>query len=165
MSNTERPWQWVECEIPIVSPKILAEMAKHAGVTIEEMRAAAESVQSGEKVWKDRTYQVNVRPLIPTGEPKGPPFAHFSIKRIDRAAVGVERFRHFQRIKNDLAGPECEAIELYPSETRLVDTSNQYHLFVCMDPGYRWPFGFNDRLVFRDSGGGAVQRPFEDDEL
>jgi hypothetical protein len=29
-----------------------------------------------------------------------------------------------------LAGPEYEAIELYPAEDRVVDRVNQYHLYV-----------------------------------
>ena len=38
-------------------------------------------------------------------------------------------WRDFQRIKNDLVGPEWEAIELYPAESRLLDPSNYYALF------------------------------------
>jgi hypothetical protein len=38
-------------------------------------------------------------------------------------------WRHFQMIKNQLAGPECEAFELYPAESRLLDPSNYYTLW------------------------------------
>lgn len=44
-------------------------------------------------------------------------------------------WRHFQEIKNALAGPECEAFELYPAESRLLDPSNYYTLW-CF-PGVR----------------------------
>jgi hypothetical protein len=44
-------------------------------------------------------------------------------------------WRHFQEIKNALAGPECEAFELYPAESRLLDPSNYYTLW-CF-PGIR----------------------------
>jgi hypothetical protein len=44
-------------------------------------------------------------------------------------------WRHFQEIKNALAGPECEAFELYPAESRLLDPSNYYSLW-CF-PGIR----------------------------
>lgn len=37
-------------------------------------------------------------------------------------------WRDFQQIKNELCGPESEAVEIYPAESRLVDTSNEYHL-------------------------------------
>jgi len=38
-------------------------------------------------------------------------------------------WRDFQNIKNDLVGPDWEAIELYPSEDRLIDPSNYYMLW------------------------------------
>ena len=44
-------------------------------------------------------------------------------------------WREFQAIKNQLAGPECEAFELYPAESRLLDPSNYYTLW-CF-PGLR----------------------------
>jgi len=51
---------------------------------------------------------------------------HLSIKRLDKHPV--RDWRHFQRIKNELIGEENEAVELYPAQSRLVDTTNQYHL-------------------------------------
>jgi hypothetical protein len=44
-------------------------------------------------------------------------------------------WREFQAIKNQLAGEECEAFELYPAESRLLDPSNYYTLW-CF-PGLR----------------------------
>ena len=44
-------------------------------------------------------------------------------------------WRHFQEIKSALAGPECEAFELDPAESRLLDPSNYYTLW-CF-PGIR----------------------------
>ena len=38
-------------------------------------------------------------------------------------------WREFQAIKNQLAGEECEAFELYPAESRLLDPSNYYTLW------------------------------------
>jgi len=38
-------------------------------------------------------------------------------------------WRDFQNIKNDLVGPDWEAIELYPSEQRKMDPSNYYMLW------------------------------------
>src|SRR4029079_9754071 len=40
-------------------------------------------------------------------------------------------WREFQRIKNDLVGPEWEAIELYPAESRLLDPSNYWILYAA----------------------------------
>lgn len=91
-------------------------------------------------------------------EPFGP-MVHLSIKTNDRAAH--HDWRDLQRIKNELCGDEAEAVELYPAESRLVDAANQYHLFVCKPGGYRFPFGFKERLVADGDWMGAKQRPFE----
>lgn len=91
------------------------------------------------------------------------PVTHLSIKRWDKKPI--RDWREMQRIKNTLCGPDREACELYPAESRLVDTANQYHLWV-LPPNIRFPFGFQERLVVTDTGGAlapdAVQRPFEE---
>jgi hypothetical protein len=51
-----------------------------------------------------------------------------------------------------------EAVELYPAESRRVDSANQYHVWAF--PGQRLPFGFAERLVAEDIPG-VTQRPFE----
>lgn len=91
-----------------------------------------------------------------------------SIKRIDRAPI--HDWRDMQKIKNMICGPSCEAIEIYPDESRLVDTSNQFHLWAFPD-GYRLPFGYSERLVMvPDNTDGsnnksrARQRPFRQGE-
>jgi hypothetical protein len=116
-----------------------------------------------EEVWLNSRYQVNVRRQKPK-QPGLPDLVHLSIKRRDKLALGRERFRDLQRIKNELVGPECEAVEVYPAESRLVDTSNQYHLWVFDDPTFRYPFGFDSRLVTDDSLIGSIQQPFDDEE-
>jgi hypothetical protein len=74
-----------------------------------------------------------------------PPFIHLDISRHD--AQPCTNWKDFQQIKNELVGPEYEAVELFPAESRLVDTANQYHLWVYADPGFRFPFGFAHRFV------------------
>lgn len=84
-----------------------------------------------------------------------------SIRRTDRKPI--RDWRHFQRIKNELCGPDREAVELYPAESRLVDEANQYHLWV-LPAGERVPFGFNERQVgdsVQASRIGARQRDFD----
>ena len=86
---------------------------------------------------------------------------HLSIKDHDRSAR--HDWRDLQRIKNELVGPECEAIEIYPAESRLVDTANQYHLYVFQD--WKPPQGFDCRLVADGTSAfapNAEQRPFEE---
>ena len=63
-------------------------------------------------------------------------------------------------IKNVLVGPNCEGVELYPAEDRLVDLANQTHVWCIDDPNFRFPFGFWERAVQSESTCGAVQRPF-----
>jgi hypothetical protein len=97
------------------------------------------------------TYQVAVR--------QTPPFTHLSIKRRDREPIGD--WRVMQEIKNAIVGPEREAAELYPAESRLVDTANQYHLWVLPE-GDRFSFGFDSRFVLDAHEcpiPGAKQRP------
>lgn len=87
------------------------------------------------------------------------PIWWLSIKRIDREII--HDWREIQEIKNNLMGPESEAVEIYPAESRRVDASNQYHLWCFEDAGFRLPFGFEERLV-NDSVAqkiGAKQRP------
>lgn len=45
----------------------------------------------------------------------------------------------FQRIKNELFGPESVAIEIYPATSELVDKCNIYHLWI-LPAGFRIPF-------------------------
>lgn len=64
---------------------------------------------------------------------------HLSFKRNDRAPV--RDWRHFQAIKNEVAGPDREAIEIYPPEWNLHDAANEYHLWV-LPPDQGSPMGF-----------------------
>jgi hypothetical protein len=74
-------------------------------------------------------------------KPAQPGVIWLSIKRNDKTPC--RSWRDFQDIKNQLVGPENEAIEIFPAESRLIDTSNQYHLWAFSDPNYRLPFGFD----------------------
>lgn len=113
-------------------------------------------IQEGfQEVWVNSRYQVYVRNFDgPVG-----PMKHLSIKRLDK--LPIHDWRDLQRIKNEILGPEEEAVELYPAERRLVDSANQYHLFCFI--GKEAPFGYTTRLVGEGSSGGAIQRPFEKD--
>ena len=81
--------------------------------------------------------------LIHDPELKGK-MTYISIKNRDKTAI--HDWRHFQQIKNELVGDEVEAIELYPKESRLHDTVNQYHLF-CLPLGTTFKFGWQERNV------------------
>lgn len=105
------------------------------------------------RMFANDLYQVQVRQM------EGGLF-HLNIRRRDGAPI-IRDWRHFQQIKNEILGPECEAIELYPAESRKVDTSNKYHLWGFADPEKRWTIGFDNRDVrYEDnSDPGMAQRP------
>lgn len=93
------------------------------------------------EVWANDQYEVIVRYIEPRG--KGGAL-HLSIKRYDREPA--RDWRHLQSIKNEIAGWEREAFELFPRESRLVDQANQTHLWV-MEAGVTLEIGFRDRDV------------------
>lgn len=87
---------------------------------------------------------------------------HLSIRRVDRKPC--RDWRDFQQIKTQLCGPEREAVELYPAESRVVDTANQYHLWV-LPVGLAMPCGYKDGCRLGQEEHvipGAVQRNFEE---
>lgn len=94
----------------------------------------------------------------------GQPVKVLSIRRQDRKAI--MDWRDLQWIKNQLLGPEEEAVQIFPAESRLVDTSNQYWLWSY--PGKVVPMGFTSRgvseniTVTLDGHGASRQRPFAD---
>ena len=114
--------------------------------------------------WVNSRYDVFVRFLDEEAGVSGP--IHISLKNHWKEAV--HDWRDMQRIKNVICGPEREAIEIFPAESRLVDTSNQYHLWVLPE-GVALPLGFQERLVSEDSvalnvtGMKTGQRPWPDD--
>jgi hypothetical protein len=99
-------------------------------------------------VWLNDEYQVNVTKDSPHGFPDTTIW-HLAIKRRDRESV--HDWRDLQAIKNAIVGPEYEGIELYPAESRLMDTANSYHLFVFVQSGDRMmpqiPIGWTERTV------------------
>lgn len=113
-----------------------------------------------DEFWANERYAVEVRYIT-----AAPPFGRgvwLSFHTVDRNAD--HDWREIQRIKNEILGPEIEAVELYPAESRLIDESNQFHLwaFEGMAP---WPFGYAVRSVespetLAKSAPMAKQRPF-----
>ena len=69
-------------------------------------------------------------------------------------------WREFQGIKNQIAGEECEAFELYPAESRLLDPSNYYTLW-CFPGLKRIKVGANYRRVLGADQALAPQRAFQ----
>lgn len=92
---------------------------------------------------------------------------HISYHRRDRAPC--EDWREAQAIKTAVCGPDAEGIALYPSERRVMDTANEYHIWVpflrhndeplCFPIG--WPEGKrSDADDTAHDVFGSVQRAF-----
>jgi hypothetical protein len=83
---------------------------------------------SGQKqlLYHNNRYHVFLRKDAPVGDC---PYERvwLSIRNNDRSTR--RDWRDFQRIKNEIVGPQVEMVELYPQEDHKVDTSNQYHLW------------------------------------
>lgn len=101
------------------------------------------------EVFENALYHVVRMRLDPTGERAeraddldGPLW--LVIHRLDNQSV--RSWSDLQRIKNELAGPEREACELFPAEGRLVDVGPNYHVWV-LPAGERFPYGPSRRHV------------------
>lgn len=135
------------------------------GLSVSEAKRCVEKMREDE-VWRSDRYQVAISKA---SEDRS--LLHLSIKRIDREPI--HDWRELQQIKNALCGDEREAIEIYPAESRKVDTANQYHLWVFPE-GFRIPLGFKERAVLdaaeterlnAATGMKAKQRPFDKPDL
>jgi hypothetical protein len=95
-------------------------------------RYAQYGITPPDRVYGNDLYSVFVRDM-------GHGALHISLHRRNRAPV--RDWRHFQAIKNEVAGPERLAIEVFPPESLLTDQSNEYHLWV-LPPGAEADFPF-----------------------
>ena len=96
-----------------------------------------------EEVWANNLYECNVR-KIPDAKLKND-IIHLSIKNYDRNTDIP--WQHKQWIKNEVLGREYEGLELFPAESRMINTANQYHIW-CLPKGIVVPIGwFEGRVV------------------
>lgn len=129
-----------------------ATVVKATGCTIADAQRMYEEEFLAGEVWMNDLYVVI---KYARGD-----WHHLSIRRADRKPC--RDWRDFQAIKNQLCGEDREAVELYPAESRVVDTANQYHLWV-LPPGERVPCGYAVGAKLGPEEHvipGAVQRPF-----
>jgi hypothetical protein len=98
-----------------------------------------------EEVWVNDKYIVHKRIDVPFTDGSGLLLTHLSIRTTDNSVV--RDWRELQYIKNELVGEENEGFELFPRESRLVDTANQFHLWVFQNTDNGLPIGWNERIV------------------
>ena len=125
--------------------------------TKEQVENGQYDIVKNDEIWLNSHYQVNKK-TIKAPDGWSCDMIHLSIKRLDKNPA--HDWRHLQWIKNELVGEENEAIEIYPAESRLIDTSNQYHLWVFSDPAVRLPLGFQERAIWEGNALGSKQRGF-----
>ena len=109
------------------------------------------------RLWANSRYAVTSAEL-----PNG--ITHLSIKR--RRKSHVHDWRELLRVKNELTDPDREALEIYPGMWRVVDTVNQYHLYV-LPAGVVLNLGFlhghvEDEAPDRFEENAPRQRPLPD---
>lgn len=154
-----RRWSWETMWRTENLPLTPAQIAEHIRIAREEhgTEMTEDDVRKSlysDEVWTNSKYSCDVTYL----DEDRSGALHLSIKRRDRKVI--HDWRDLQQIKNDCAGSEREALELYPAESRVIDTANQYHLWVApegrvLEVG--WKAG---RLVTDETGkSGANQRP------
>lgn len=153
----KRPWTPFRDVTKIAVSRVLVELRLH------DYKEAYRRVFGGNKgqIFQNSHYVVQKRDLF-SAELGGKTYYQLSIRTVENDSR--HDWREFQRIKNELCGPGYEAVEVYPAESRLVDTSNQFYLWVLPE-GDRVRFGFEERLVMQGNARGARQRPFRKDQL
>jgi len=124
---------------PVEDPKVVAVVMKNYGMTEADARTWLREDHEKATYYLNDLYKVQVSPYAPDNA-----FLHINISRRDGGMF--KDWRHFQQIKNEVAGEEREAVELYPAESRKVDTSNKWHLFVFPE-GQRINLGWPKRDV------------------
>jgi len=140
-------------------PEAAAEPVSGQHRTLDLFRPGKLDDQEHPEIWQSDVYQVTVRRWS-----KDPVFGtdggmiQIGINSLDGTAR--HDWRDFQGIKNQIAGPECEAFELYPAESRLMDPSNYYSLW-CFPGLKRLKVGMNEpRRVLDADQALAPQRGF-----
>jgi len=120
-------------------------------------------VSVGVETFYANSHYLVFKRLIPATNEDSPSeyMVHLSMRTVENDVR--HDWREMQRVKNELAGPEWEAVEIYPAESRVVDTANQYHLW-CFP--FSLGFGFGTGLIKTPEevkGYGGAQRPFRED--
>lgn len=132
---------------------IVADIVKNFNLSFKDAEKLYEEMFGGCQFWTNDMYQVNVQ----KGSNKHywfhfdadniNQYVYLSIKRRDKeAAFDLE---HFQEIKDVLVGKNFMGIELYPNQKRVLDTANQYHMFVF--PENFFPVQFTEDLRSEDA--------------
>ena len=112
---------------------------------LSEFQKAYYKQNPNESVWANNKYIVHVRTDLPMKDGSDILLTHLSVRNNDNTPI--RDWRDMQYIKNELVGEENEGFELYPRESRLVDTANQFHIWVFQEEKNGIPIGWEERVV------------------
>jgi len=119
------------------------------GVTMRKAKESYRDTIENEKVYVNDLYYVFVN--------EENDWIHLSIKTHDKSTDHAIGWQHKQWIKNDICGVEAEGVELFPAESRMVNSANQYHIWVLTE-NRKIPCGWHEgRLVTDNTVEGAKQ--------
>jgi hypothetical protein len=125
-------------------PEIVAETMRHYGIAEDEAKALLDEEEAKCLFFINNLYQVSMSRTFVDWFGVEKDIVQLCIRRRDGAMVWD--WRHFQQIKNELCGEEVEGLQLFPAESRKVDTSNKWHIWIVAD-GTKMPFGWQQRDV------------------
>ena len=157
MREVPRHWQplvEIDPDQTRVPPELVAVVMQRYAKTEAEAREFLKVGEANYRFFVNNLYQVQVGLADDGGH-----CLHINIRRKDGGMF--KDWLHFQQIKNEVAGPEREAVEIYPAESRKVDTSNKWHLWVLPE-NMQFKFGWSERDVdYNDISNvpGLRQRP------
>ena len=112
---------------------------------LQPMQIAPDALAQGVvAAFRNHRYAVYIKQTVspgflmqgPDGKTQAAPVMHLIVVRGDGKSP---TWRDLQRIKNELAHEEADAVEIFPAESRKIDAS-QTHLW-CLPPGVRIPLG------------------------
>ena len=100
-----------------------------------------------DEFWSNDEYVVKVYyPNNPTHQFPNNKFTWLSIRNAKNTHHAHD-WRDMQMIKNEICGEERTAVEIYPPMSKLVDTCNQFHLWVYPED-YKLDFGYNYQEIY-----------------
>ena len=149
-----KEWKWEEIAYKPdaeLDEKVIDNMVNSSGLTRSQAREQLKLYKNEPKRhFQNSYYKVTVRDMPGDSGVFLSVFPrlvvrHLSVTHID-GGTGRD-WRDYQQIKNDLIGKECEAVELYPADSRLVDSADSFHLWGVTDEKFRFPVGFGESLV------------------
>ena len=132
-------------EVRMKTDAEISELSDLYGQPEGEVRGFLEETIRKSTIYQNNLYMVFKRVISKEDSSFFCDVTWLSIKRNDKHQI--TNWRALQQIKNMIMGEEVEAVQMFPKESRKVDSANQYHLW-CLAEGEVFPFGwFQGRYV------------------